>query len=71
MEGIFILILVVAVVSIVFHSVTTWVRMSQKYYENIERIRHGYPTLDGSKPIASLERREAEPVFEEATTFGN
>ena len=42
----------IAIVAIVFAFVFAVVRMSLRHAENIERIRHGYPTLGGG------ERRE-------------
>ena len=29
------------------------VKMATRHYENIERIKRGYPTLDGSVPLGS------------------
>ena len=44
---------IVIIVAIVFFSITVWVKLSYKHEENIKRIKHGYPTLDGSVPINS------------------
>jgi hypothetical protein len=42
---------VVLIVLIVFEFVKFAVKTGVRYCENIERIRHGYPTTDGALPI--------------------
>ena len=36
------------------------VKMGTRYCENMERIKRGYPTLDGSTPIKAKESEEDE-----------
>jgi hypothetical protein len=37
---------IIAVIAIIFSFITNIVKMSQKHFENMERIKHGYPTID-------------------------
>jgi len=41
---------VISIVAIVMGSVLHIVKMGTRYSENVERIKRGYPTLDGSEP---------------------
>ena len=43
-------IMVIVVVSIVMTAVVRIVKMALRHSENVERIKKGYPTLDGSLP---------------------
>jgi len=46
-------IFLIATVAIVTEFVLRIVKMATRHYENIERIRRGYPTLDGALPFGS------------------
>jgi hypothetical protein len=50
MMGFWTAIAIIAVVGIVTEFVVRLVKIGTKYSENIERIKHGYPTLDGTRP---------------------
>ena len=43
--------LVIGILAIVSEFVVRIVKIGTKYSENIERIKHGYPTLNGDVPI--------------------
>ena len=47
--------LVIGVLIIVSEFVVRVVKIGTKYSENIERIKHGYPTLNGDVPIKSVD----------------
>jgi len=47
---------VIAIVAIVMGSVLHIVKMGTRYSENVERIKRGYPTLDGDEPVKDEER---------------
>jgi hypothetical protein len=44
------LVIIVAIV-VVAGFVLRVVKMGIRYSENVERIKHGYPTIDGAKPL--------------------
>ena len=41
---------VIAIVAIVTESVIRIIKIGTRHSENIERIKHGYPTKDGAEP---------------------
>ena len=43
-------VVIIAVVAIGTEFVIRLVKMGTRYSENIERIKHGYPTLEGTLP---------------------
>ena len=51
---------VVALVAIVTEFIVRVVKLGTKYSENIERIKHGYPTINGDLPINSKEETQKE-----------
>ena len=51
-------VVIIVVVAIGTEFVIRVVKMGTRYAENIERIKHGYPTLEGTLPIGS---EKAEP----------
>ena len=55
MLGIWEVVLIIAVLVIVSEFVVRIVKIGTKYSENIERIKHGYPTLNGDTPIGHVE----------------
>jgi len=48
-------IFLIATIAIATEFVLRIVKMGTRHYENIERIRRGYPTLDGSMPMGNEE----------------
>ena len=56
-----IIVMVIAIVAIVTEFVVRIVKIATKHYENIQRIKHGYPTINGDVPM-----KPAEPVESEA-----
>ena len=44
-------IVIIAAITIGTEFIIRIVKMGTRYSENIERIKHGYPTLDGTWPI--------------------
>ena len=44
-------IVIIAVLAIGTEFVLRIVKMGTRHYENIERIKRGYPALDGSRPM--------------------
>ena len=50
---VWIAITIIAVVVIGTEFIVRIVKIATKYSENIERIKHGYPTLNGDVPIDS------------------
>ena len=73
--ALFVFLTVTAFAAILFSFIQKVVEMTYRHKENIARIQHGYPTLDGSKPstapVAAVERPEAEPVFMELSPYSN
>ena len=61
--GFWTVIMVIAIVAIVMTFVTRIVKMSLRHEENIQRIKRGYPTLDGERPFAE---EHAEPEAQES-----
>ena len=53
---------IIAIVAIVTEFVLRIVKMGTRHYENIQRIRHGYPTLDGARSKRSEEAWQGEHV---------
>ena len=53
--GVWTAIAVISVVAITTEFIIRVVKLGTKYSENIERMKHGYPTLDGTVPINSKE----------------
>ena len=49
---------VVAIVAITTEFIIRIVKLGTSYCENIERIRHGYPTLDGTITQKAPETKE-------------
>jgi len=47
---------VIAIVGIVMGAAIQIVKMGTRHVENVERIKRGYPTLDGSEPIEKGDR---------------
>ena len=54
---------VIAIVAIGTEFVIRVVKLGTRYSENIERIKHGYPTLDGTEPLRS-EKTDPEEYME-------
>jgi hypothetical protein len=50
---------IIVVVAIGTEFIVRLVKIGTKYSENMERIKHGYPTLDGSTPLKEPEQRES------------
>jgi hypothetical protein len=48
-------IVILGVVAIGTEFILRVVKLGTRYSENIERIKHGYPTLDGSRPDYNAE----------------
>ena len=44
-------IMIIVVVAICTEFIIRVVKMGIKHSENIERMRHGYPTVDGAVPV--------------------
>ena len=44
-------IMIIVVVGIVTEFILRVVKMGTRYSENVKRIKHGYPTLDGTYPM--------------------
>jgi len=42
---------VIAIVALATEALIRIVKIGTRYSENIERIKHGYPTLDGILPL--------------------
>ena len=49
--GLWMMIFLISAVAISTEFVVRVVKIGTRHYENIERIRHGYPTLEGSVSI--------------------
>ena len=60
--GLWLAIVIISVVSIGTWFVIEIIKISMRHSENIERIKRGYPTLDGARPADYV---EPEPVTEE------
>ena len=54
---------VISVVAIATEFVLRVVKLGTRFSENVERIKHGYPTIDGAVPIKS---DPLEPTREES-----
>ena len=48
-------VLIIAALAIVSEFVVRIVKIGTKYSENIERIKHGYPTINGDTPLNAAE----------------
>ena len=48
-------VLVIAILAIVTEFVVRIVKIATKHYENIQRIKHGYPTINGDVPIKPVD----------------
>ena len=48
-------IMIISVVGIFTEFIIRIVKLGIKYSENVERMQHGYPLLDGTMPINSKE----------------
>ena len=46
---------IICIVAITTEFVIRVVKIGTKYSENIERIKHGYPTLNGDVPLKSVD----------------
>jgi len=53
-------IFLIAAIAIGTEFVLRVVKMGTRHYENIERIRRGYPTLDGAVPMGGEEAAHHE-----------
>jgi len=60
----------VLVVGIITEFVVRIVKMGTRYYENIERIKRGYPTTDGKLPFAHSHHHAPE-AHEEFVSVGD
>ena len=47
--------MIVAIIAIVTEFVVRIVKIATKHYENIQRIKHGYPTINGDVPLKSVD----------------
>ena len=63
-------VLVIGVLAIVSEFVVRIVKIGTKYSENIERIKHGYPTLNGDVPI-NAPKTEADEDFRGTSLASN
>lgn len=45
-------VMVMAIIGVTIPGVVQIVKISTRHYENVMRIKHGYPTLEGDKPKA-------------------
>jgi len=61
----------IAVVAIVMYTVFSIVKMGIRYSENIERIKHGYPTLDGAVPLDGAPKEGEAGFNPTAENYGN
>ena len=61
--GIFTAIAVISIVAIVTECIIRIVKIGTKFAENVERIKHGYPTIDGTMPINSKESKESKEEY--------
>ena len=43
---------IIVIVAIGTEFVLRIIKMSLRHSENVERIKHGYPTLDGTRPLS-------------------
>ena len=50
-----VVVMIVAIVAILTEFVVRIVKIATKHYENIQRIKHGYPTINGDVPIKSVD----------------
>ena len=57
-------IVIICAIAIGTEFVLRVVKVATRYSENIERIKHGYPTLDGSLPV------DGEKAWPEEHTTG-
>ena len=48
-------VLVIAILAIVSEFVVRIVKIGTRYSENVERIKHGYPTLNGDVPLKPVD----------------
>ena len=53
---------IIAIVAIATEFTVRVVKIGTRYYENIERIRRGYPALDGSLPFDGAKDYHEEHV---------
>jgi len=49
-------VMVIAIVAIVMGAVIHIVKVATRHVENVERIKRGYPTLDGYEPVKEEDR---------------
>ena len=63
----------VAVVGILAYLTFRIVKMGIQYSENVERIKHGYPTIDGASPLhgASQEEASSDGAYADAVSYSN
>ena len=59
-------IFILAVLGIVTSFVRWIIKRGLRHAENIERIKHGYPTIEGDTPIAGAKEEPAD-----GAAFGN
>ncbi|MDR3239628.1 MAG: hypothetical protein LBT44_06025 [Clostridiales bacterium] len=53
------------IILIVFASVISIIKMGLRHAENIERIKHGYPTLDDKAPMDLRHKSHGESGHDE------
>ena len=53
---------VICVVAITTEFVLRIVKTGAKHYENIERIKRGYPTIDGASPMNFTDPAPEDPA---------
>jgi len=57
--------MVIAIVVVSWVAILEIVKLGTRYYENIERIKRGYPTIKGEVPIgAAVEKAPAKKADE-------
>ena len=54
--GFWVAVMTIAIVAIIMGSVIHIVKMAFRHDENVKRIKHGYPTLDGTEPLREEQR---------------
>ena len=62
--------MVVAIIAIVTEFVVRIVKIATKHYENIQRIKYGYPTINGDVPLKSVDS-ETEKDFNGTSLASN
>ena len=70
MADFWVVVLIIAILAIVSEFVVRIVKIATKHYENIQRIRHGYPTINGDVPIGYVKPEEDTHEDFKGTSLG-